>query len=190
MASYTPNVPVVNQTLGNSQNIINQNFMAISELVGVNHQNFGLSNQGTHTHADLLAQSANPNPGSGLVSHYSKVVSGATEWFFQRESSGPVIQMSTVSGTPVVSANGQTFLPGGLVMRYGNVSIVLASSSTTITFVNAFTTLYSLQFTVTGAFNPQICNINDGDYSTSGFKVSYSDPYSSAGHVFWTAIGV
>lgn len=191
MATYTPNVPVSGQSLGNSKPTINSNFQAIEQLIKVNHQNFGLTSQGYHTFVDMISQGTTPaNPPTGSIAHYSNTVSGNAEWFFQRENSGSQIQMSTVNGTPVLAANGQTFLPGGLVMRFGNQAITLNATSTTITFVNPFTTLYSLNVTVTGAFNPQIWKINDADYSASSFKVSYSQNYNSTGHVFWTAIGV
>lgn len=189
MSTYTPNVPISGQSLGNSRPIINNNFQSIQSTFDENHVDFNLSNAGAHTHVDMLAQSTDPNPATGLISQYSKQVGGVTEWFMQRENSGAVFQMS--NGTPVASANGQTFLAGGVVMKYGNVSISLSATSTVVTFTTPFTSVvYSLQVMVTGGFSPPIWKVADGDYSLSGFTVRYSEPYVSTGHVFWMVIGV
>ena len=134
--TYTADVPTNNQTLGNSRPIINSNFTVLQTAFDANHQDFNLSNAGAHTHADLLVQSSDPNPSTGLVSHYSKTTAGATEWTFQRENSGAVIQMSTQYGIPSVMASGQTFLPGGLVFKWGTYSST--TSGTTVTFATAF----------------------------------------------------
>ncbi len=118
--SYTANVPVSGQSLGNSRPIINANFAKIQSVFDANHVDFNLSNAGMHTHVDLLTQASDPNPAATIVSHYSKSVAGNTEWFFQRENSGPVIQMSNLAGIPtVLGATGRTFLPGGLILLWG-----------------------------------------------------------------------
>ncbi len=137
MATYTPNVPVSGQSLGNSRTIINSNFSAIQTTFDENHQDFNSSNPGFHTFVDLLSQGTTPsNPPTGAISHYSNIVNGITEWFFQRENSGAVIQMS--NGTPLASTNGQTFLPGGLILKFARVNVVQGDFGATITFTTAF----------------------------------------------------
>src|ERR1700677_3906956 len=151
--TYTPNVPTSGQTLGNSRPIINSIFMFISEDFGVNHVNFGLANAGCHIHADLLAQASDPNPLTTIVSHYSKQIGGITEWYFQREGTagptpGPVIQMSTINGIPLAASNGQTFLPGGLVMKFGNFGF--SGGGRAVAFNTPFlNNVFSLVVTVT-----------------------------------------
>lgn len=124
MSTYTANVPITGQSLGNSRPTINNNFQAIQTVYDENHVDFNASNAGAHTHVDMLAQGANPDPATGLISHFSKDVSGVTEWFMQRENTGVVFQMS--KGNPLLSSvgnhtEGNTFLPGGFIMKFGFV---------------------------------------------------------------------
>jgi hypothetical protein len=151
--SFTANVPVSGQSLGNSRPTINANFTKLQTVYDVNHVDFNAMNAGAHTHVDLLMQATDPAPAVDLVSHYSKDLAGNTEWYFQRESAGPVIQMSTINGTPIVAAAGQTFLPGGLVMKFGTGSF--GNGATTSNFVYASNGLpdfavnvYSIQVTL------------------------------------------
>jgi len=195
--SYTPNCPVSGQTLGNSRPIINSNFMTIQSVYDENHVDFNDANAGAHTHVDLLAQTMNPNPLATLVSHYSKALSGVTEWYFQREQTagptdGMVIQMS--SGNPVVGASfpssGQTFLPGGLQLKWGSGSVAAGASITIvfttqgltkfptrglIGFVSAFST--GSQFSVGSLTDTQIVIGSPGP------------PNFGGGSFMWFAIG-
>lgn len=143
MSSYTQNVPIVNQTLGGSQSIINANFTLIGSNFSQNHVGFGLTNAGDHTYVDLVSQSSDSNPATGIVSHYSKSVSGATEWFFQRENSGGVIQMSAgtafTSGA-FLSAIGQTFIAGGIQLKW----ISFTAPGNTSTIINFTSSPYNL----------------------------------------------
>ncbi len=91
-----------------------------------------------HTHVDLLTQASDPNPATTIVSHYSKAVAGNTEWFFQRENSGPVIQMSNLAGTPIIGSSGCTFLPGGLILQWG--TFTTTNTASTVTFATTFPT--------------------------------------------------
>jgi len=136
----------------------------------------------------MTSQASDPNPATGIVSHYSKSVSGVTEWFFQRENSGAVIQMSTSSGIPVLTTNGQTFLPGGLILKFGNISSV---ANNFITFSTPFpNNIFSLQVTVAQSLPPSegaIYEIVPSSVTVSGFTVFlYS---TGVGKIHWMAIG-
>lgn len=170
--TFTPNIPASGQTLGSSQPQILNNFAVLRSTIAVNHVDVNATNPGTHTHVDLIAQSANPNPATGFVSHYSKTVGGVTQWFFQRENSGSVIQMS--NGTPVASTNGQTFLPGGLILQYGSSTSnsVSYSVSFNITFpTNIFSLVVTPQLTGGSADSLQWLVTT---YSKSGFTIALS----------------
>ena len=198
--SFTANVPVSGQTLGNSRPIINSNFTVLQSTWDKNHQDFNLSNAGAHTHADLLAQSADPNPATTLISHYSKSVSGITEWFMQREAAGmtpgPVFQMS--SGNPMQGAGsptsnfGQTFLPGGFQMKWGLTAG--AGGSQVVTYTGAGLTAFpsmtvNVQITPTGGppGSNAVYSANNSSFSANGFTATYSP---AIGTLFmWVAIG-
>ena len=120
--TYTTGIPTTAQSLGVSRPIIQDNFDVLSARFAVNHEPLNNANPGVHTTVDLLSQAGNADPPLGQVSHFSKPVLGITEWFFQREQAGvppgPVIKMS--KGTPIPTNHGYTFLPGGLILSFGN----------------------------------------------------------------------
>lgn len=178
--SYTPNVPVSGQSLGASRPIINTNFSVIQTGFDVNHQDFNDSNPGTHKKVDLLSQSANPNPATGIVTHYSKAVSGVTEWFFQRENSGSVIQMS--SGTPTAASPGITFLPGGILMQWGSSSTFGSSISFPTPFPN---NLFSIHTTGLGltAFSVDLTAASRTAFTAVASAVIVGQSF------YWVAIG-
>lgn len=182
MATYTANIPVVGQSLGNSRPTINSNFSAIQTTFDANHVDFNSPNPGFHTHVDLLEQGSDPNPPIDACSHYSKAVAGVTEWFFQRENSGAVIQMS--KGTPTVSANGYTFLPGGVLFQWGTATASIGSASVTfpLTFPGA---LFSITIGVVGGSN-SASGVVIFASSTAGFTASTQ---VSNRQFYWMALG-
>lgn len=121
--TYTANVPVTGQSLGSSRPIINTNFGLIQSVFDANHQDFNKTNPGFHTFVDMLAQSSDAAPPTGCIAHYCKLDSNSiSQWYFQRENSGAVIQMSSGPSTKAgayPSTTGQTFLPGGLQLKWG-----------------------------------------------------------------------
>lgn len=184
MATYTANVPVSGQSLGSSRPIINSNFSAIQTTFDENHVDFNDSHAGAHKHADLLSQASNPNPATGLVSHYSKDVSGVTEWFFQKENSGQAIQMS--NGTVSVGSSGYTFLPGGLILQWGSTNLTAV-----VTFPKVFpNSVFSVQFTGISS-SSAISSLTawiQGSPTTSGFFPKAF--YQGAGSVSATYIAI
>ena len=92
--SFTPNIPANGQTLGSSRDEVRDNFSSLRSTLAENHVDVNSANPGLHTYVDMLSQSSNSDPITGCVSHYSKLVGGIAEWFFQRENSGNVIRMS------------------------------------------------------------------------------------------------
>jgi len=178
--SFTPAIPQVGQSLGSSRPQVLDNFAILRSTIAVNHVDVNLANAGTHTHADLLAQAGNPNPATGLVSHYSKLVSGITEWFFQRENTGTVIQMSRQD--PQLINNGQTFLPGGLLLKFG-----FAAGTAPIMFTTAFTFApFSITLTPIDTLVRGI-SVLQGSVSNTGFT-----PFAqfSTQNYYWMAIGI
>lgn len=192
--SFVTGIPQNGQTLGASRDLVRGNLDSLYNTLLVNHRDINLSHPGTHTHADLLAQSVDPNPATTLVSHYSKAVSGVTEWFFQRENSGAVIQMS--AGTPTITgtfpnSSGQTFLPGGLILKWGVASFG-GGQSGNASFLfgpnnfpnNALTAWASSNSTATGVTATSV-----GAFTTTGLTVYFSQPVSAAIKIFWFALG-
>lgn len=194
--SFTPNIPANGQSLGSSRTQVLDNFAVLRSTLAENHVDVNAANAGLHTHADLLAQSADPNPASGIVSHYSKTIAGITEWFFQREGTmsgnGAVIQMS--NGTPSAGTSGRTFLPGGLILLWGqcnfNTGSTLTQNFQGTGFPNNAFTIQITPFILPGAGNPlslAAAPISKTQFNVQG-RVSNGSFSASPGAFYW-AIG-
>lgn len=193
--SYTANVPVSGQSLGNSRPIINQNFQTIDTAFTVNHKNFNNAQAGKHELVQLpTAQAASPGTAAGEIALYSKDVAGVPQLFFQKESvaaAGADIQM-TVDVVPTAAENGVTFLPGGMILQWGKVATGSVSEiyGFNITFPN-------------NVFNIQVCPISGAApypsvlfsavvSSTALFVIKYSGSTNVSANypnIYWTAIG-
>jgi hypothetical protein len=189
--TFTVGIPEDGQTLGQSKPLVRGNLDSLYDTFLVNHQDINLSNPGTHTFVELLNQATPTNPLPGIMAHYSKTTAGVTEWYLQREETagptpGAIIQMSTINGTPVASSNGQTFLPGGLVMKFGSQTFP-GPGGVTVVYTNPFTTLFSLQVTVSQNSIPTLYDVPTGFVTINGFQVVIGS--AGAGTVYFTAIG-
>lgn len=170
--SFTPGIPQNGQTLGNSRDSTRNNFASLRSTLAENHVDVNSANPGLHTFVDMLAQSANSDPITGAVSIYSKAVSGITEWFFQRENSGNVIQMSV--GNPTVAATGTTFLPGAVILKWGQV--VPGSSGATVTFSTAFPNNCFAVVVNANSAQPSSANSNPSGITNANFQLFTQAP--------------
>jgi hypothetical protein len=125
--TYTPDVPVTGQTLGNSKPLINSNFMLIPQLIAVNHISFGQPGVGKHNLVSFYSQGSDQATGATDVAAYSKTAGGNTQLYFRAPSSGAVYQWTgtaaAASSTPSANANGWTYLAGGILLMWFNVTI-------------------------------------------------------------------
>ena len=124
---YDPNIPQANDLISESQPEILENFSQANVLFGTDHVEFNnatVANRGKHNKSTYLEQSGNPVTALNEAAVYTKDVLGITELFIRRENNGTVIQLTEESGDPVVNNNGQTFLPGGMILKWGRSQTV------------------------------------------------------------------
>ncbi len=150
MPTYQPGIPTgtvpFNQDFANVQG----NFQVADTSFGKDHYAFSdsTSNNGYHKVVHMIANSVtsggNPNnfpitppalvPLSGeLFTTESNVGLAPDEILWYQSGGGKLAQM-TVNLNPVSSANGYTFIPGGLIVQWGTVS---STSNGTVTFSSA-----------------------------------------------------
>jgi len=80
------------------------------------------------------------NPSNNTMLLYAKTISGNTELFVKdNQTSQTVIQLTRTDVLNVV-ANGTTFLPGGVILKWGTTSIPKDAGNTTIAFAPVFPT--------------------------------------------------
>lgn len=135
--TYQPNIPLATDFISVSQQDINNNFTSLNNAFNTNHVTFNAGGAGKHKFCSFPDQLASPGTAVNEVAIYSKDVGGTSQLFFQREGLAPGgadIQMTV--GNPTAAANGTSFLPGGIIIKWG--SVVGAPGGNTATFATAF----------------------------------------------------
>lgn len=200
---FNPNVPKPADLLSVSQSDILTNFQQLDAVFDNDHYEFSFAggaaapydiavaaDKGKHKQVTFVRASADiANAGTDELGLYNKNTgAGAQELFLRRESGGSVIQMT--AGNPTNAANGFTFLPGGLLLQWG--SVTLTAALTTVIFPTPFqaaTVPYSITLTPQGTAstnNAQAVNTAAPPTNTS-FNIGR---VGSNITMYWMAIGV
>jgi len=131
--SFNLNVPQSGQEIKNTTSAINTNFNVANTDFGIDHVDFTNpafpgGNGGLHNKVSLLQQSGDPAAASNTNIVYTKSVTYANaagtfnEVFMRRstQDASTIVQLTTAPGNPNTSSTGNTFLPGGLILQWGN----------------------------------------------------------------------
>jgi len=185
-------IPQPTDTLSQSQEDIFNNFTAINGLIDVNHVDFSDGvNYGKHNVAEFPVQSVAPTFAAGEVGLYNLLpvspypLTGVDEMFINKQNSAAAVQipmtasiLSTNSG-PLAGSSGWTYLPSGILLKWGTVSGVVVNSPGTVTlpvatsipvFNNIFT-VFTTQY-YTGSPTAMFGNtIAAGNYVPTGFSI-------------------
>jgi len=142
--AYQANIPQPNNLLSQSQDDILNNFQAIQTLIGVNHVNFGASDQGKHKWITFPIQAAIPPSGSGFnageLGLYNAVNTTTTqsELYINKTNQATVVQVPmtasilSYNSAPPANFGGWTYLPSGLLLYFGSYSAVTGSFTVTL----------------------------------------------------------
>lgn len=190
MSGYIDNLPTANQTIAQTQPLINRNFTVIDTAFSVDHTPMtSTTNQGDHVKVTLITGTDPVAVAQGPIV-YSKQVTypGAltkNEIFF-RQSTGDgsaITQLTDMFTGSVNAANpGSTFLPGGVIIKWGNFNA--NSGNNAITFSGAFpNNCFAITVSVNNAVNTRTATITA--LSTTGATISST----GAQLVYYIAIG-
>ncbi len=177
MLIVTPNN---GQTLGSSKPQVSGNFGTIDAAFSINHIGYNLSNQGKHFLIQFPVQSSVP---AGIIasdiSLYNMLptnptypATGTNELFLVKADGTTTIPITA----SVQNTNGWTYLPSGILLKWGNASY--ASAPQTVTFptggnIPAFKNIFSVTLTpvqnVSSPFN-NVITINT--ISTTNFVIT------------------
>ena len=129
--AYNPNIPQPPDIKSVSQPQILNNFIAINDLLAVNHQTFGASGEGKHKFLQMPEQGSAPLTTVNEAALYAAVgaASSQAELVFKRET--PAINATvpaTVAFTECLAnasdgSTGWTMLPSGIIMKWGQLTI-------------------------------------------------------------------
>ena len=141
--AFNPNVPQPPQFVSASQPVFLANNQTLDNVFGKNHFKFsdGTGNAGRHTFVEMVERTVIP---SGLINGegtlYTKNTSG-TQLYFTDGSTGKEYQMTRTTNasfaTFAASNPGWSFLPGGLLIQWGDK--VTPGGSGSVTFARSFT---------------------------------------------------
>jgi hypothetical protein len=138
--TYNKDIPQSTDIQSASQGQLLINFQQLQSIFDANHYTWDfatVATRGMHRFATFESQATAPASTATQNALYSKTVSAAPQLFFRRASSGTEVQM-TATADPVIATTGQSFLPGGVIVKWGQVTAT--SSPYTITFSTAFPT--------------------------------------------------
>lgn len=180
---------------------IRENFQAIDTWVNVNHVGIGLTNEGKHkaVHFREVSEPATTTEEIALYALDSALTADGAELYVKREDSGdtwPITAARKVAGTSG-SDDGWTYLPSGILIKWGIVST--AGGDKSYTFQTgadypAFTVAYRCFLTpVDSSSGDSDIAIRLKTFTTTGIAY-YGSPRTTTGakamSFHWLAIGL
>jgi len=195
-------IPNATDIPSQSQTAIQNNFSAIQGLVDVNHVDFSDGvNYGKHNLVEFPVQSVAPTFLSGEVGLYNLLpispypLTGVNELFVHKQNSASAVEIPmtasilSTNSSPGVSS-GWTYLPSGILLKWGTTSGIAVNTYSTITypvasnmpvFKGVFNVMAIQYFTgsPTSSFGNTIAT---GNYTTTTFQI-YAKSVSSSGTI-------
>jgi len=129
--AYNANIPQPSNQLSQSQADILANFQEIKTLIDVNHEDFASADQGKHKWVTLTQQGAIPPAGSAFgateLGLYNAVNSVTTknELYVKKVNQVTTVQIPatasilSTSSSPIAFSNGWSYLPSGILLKWG-----------------------------------------------------------------------
>ena len=186
--SYDPTVPVSGTSLATSRPLIQTNFATINSAssgFALEHVALGIAQAGLHKQVTFNANNAPagaPIDPSSVA--YTQPDSGGHPVLFYQTSQGSFQLSSNI--TPVLTVNnGQTFLPGGLIMKWGVTGNL--PTGTTVNFSPAFP---NACLNVTATQNAGLganTAIGVSNFMAASFQYFFTN--GANGTIYWLAIG-
>lgn len=181
--TYTTGRPAGDLTPAQNRPSMQTNNDSINSILDVDLIGFNDNNGGFHQKSTYVVQGADPGSAAAQVVEYSKAVSGSSEIFIQRDAVPTPIQMT--SGTTLATSNGQSFLPGGLQIKWGTTSV---NGTGTVTYtVLGLTAFPNNTLAVVITAQAQSRTYNWGTPTATGFTATASS--SGGGNFTFIAIG-
>ncbi len=189
------NVPLAGQTLGVTRVPINQNFSLINAAFLVDHVEYNIAGQGRHQQVSMTLKAPGPvttiATTNGFFAQNWATTTKDEMWIQTAAGVGTnqyPMSASVLSQTPLIGnyTTGWTYLPSGIVMKWGNVS-VNTNSTVTVT-LNGIGPNYGAIFSVQlNGFQGNVWSLAGGTPAAS-FQIVRGST-SSNGTVLWMTYG-
>jgi hypothetical protein len=171
--------PMAAQRIKDTQTQIEQNFIEINNLVSVDHYTFGSPNQGEHMKVTLPDQGIPPVFAGNDIGLWAQIpttspLTAVNELFIRRQDG----TTSNISGKLALAAQGWSYLPSGILLKWG---LALANGVSVVTYTvdPTIPVFQSVLVTFTQIVTPSALDTNDfvnvdvgaGTYLTTSFTV-------------------
>lgn len=179
--TFNANIPQSTDLISNSQPQILANFSQLNTQFAVDHNAFNTgSGNGNGHHKKVFFDNAPVAPTvAGTESAiYPGLVSAAQQLFFKN-----AVGAVQLTGTTVASASGSTFLPGGIILKWGTGAITGSTQTFPVAFPN---NAYSM--IVVGSATSYTGGFVVSALSTTNFTVSRTSGSGNTGY-YYIAIG-
>jgi hypothetical protein len=199
--TYQPNIP--SGTVDLNQDYLNLlgNFQQLDTTFGIDHTLFSnnTAQNGYHTVIHMIPPLSTPRATPGYGELYNTVTNDGintdTQLFFQTGMGFNV--PLTRNFQPALFTGGNTFLPGGIILQWGQIISAFGTNTGTATFSRPFPTkLFNVQITMTGTSGSPnlvqfVSQISDVTPIVTGFNWQFTGgSTSSYTGFYWTAIGI
>lgn len=185
--TFTPDIPQTGQSLGATRDPIRNNFTNYNTLVSVNHVAPNAVGQGKHKFVEMPVQSPDPATLAGEGGLFTKTTSSSSELFYLRDAVATTYQMTgpLFTGQGALTKGGTTMLFGGIVLKWGFVSV--GAGTTSVSFntqcgsnfpTNCFTVT-----TTSGSSTSSLASVN------SVTNASFNVVTNAVNTVYFIAIG-
>jgi hypothetical protein len=194
--------PIASHTLANDQPLIENNNLYWANVLLKDHQigavggtNSGVTFEGRHIQVAFSNRNGSPPTVSGIGDGTNALLySNNGNIFFGSATGAGAFQLTTYnSGSNFGgTTNGWTFLPGGLILQYGQVAS--PGTSGQVTFPIAFpsgSAPFSIQVTLERGSGNQTVTVDNGSTNAApnSTKFGYLSSSGGSNFVFWIAIG-
>lgn len=191
--TYNAGIPQPTDIISSSQSQLQTNFSQANTAFGIDHTAFDvLSNQGKHKQSTYV-EITDPTTLANEIAVYSKDLAGVTNLYLRQESNGNIVRMTagnqnakTGADTAKSSNNGETFFPGGFLMKFGTSNETATSRTvifTTDANLDAFNSIYSVFLYPLGTSQTvAVTAISNTQFTISSANAPVT--------IYWIAIGI
>lgn len=161
--AYNNAIPNATDRISDSQQPLKDNFASISTVVGINHVQFddASGDQGKHKWLAMPVQAPAPTGSflAGEVGMYSflNLTTSKNELYINKTNQATVTQIPStasilsITSNPANNANGWTYLPSGLLLKWGRQNVNGTGTANYIAGPGAFTKIFYVSVTTDAA---------------------------------------
>jgi hypothetical protein len=211
---FLPNIPQSTDQLSVSQGNILTNFSILGAIAGnTNPSSASINANSGFNWVYLPPQASNPPAGAtftaGNIGLYSSntinSITGQNELYINKRNQGTVVQIPatasvlSVTSAPALNSNGWTYLPSGILMKWGFVQMNNSGAPFSVTFaaganIPVFQQVFNIQ--LTQSYNSNTTSQNRvfavsllTPPTTIGFTMTYSGSFDTSTWIYYLAIG-